>query len=495
MGLLASIASNIGKAGGEYTEQLAKLSADKEAQEAKNQAEIEKEKRIEEAWSKHHDKTLSDLEQARINKLSDYKAEKTFDASLENDPTSLNYKVKSAQIDASRASANSSNAQASRYNTETGMLNNKKSMLDSYVSEQDPEKRKQILNDLTVLEGKDPYSIQESQLKLDNEKQVFALKDKVLNGTAEEQADALNKIQMLGGKEKTIIKTAKVQFGERDDGTPIMGDAMYREGKDGKVQWINPADELRKLNPTMGMSDADISALSTEMTNKQIGEKNNDGKFLGLGTGDKNNADKWDAANEANKVKIKNGMLNATPGVVAQGESVIKVDDPVTQKQIDTAMVVIKRHESGDKGSDAKNPASTAEGTYQLVDGTAKQYGAKVVNGDITGKEKDSVAPKYYADIYNKKAEGLISAQVAAGFGQEAIDKAVESAKKNGGINWWDYVESKAISNNMGSIKQRMKEVEQQLRADGTPVPMDISVFNQKYNVPAGIKKVERIDG
>ena len=368
-------------------------------------------------------------------------------------------------------------------------------MLDSYVSEQDPEKRKQILNDLTVLEGKDPYSIQESQLKLDNEKQVFALKDKVLNGTAEEQADALNKIQMLGGKEKTIIKTAKVQFGERDDGTPIMGDAMYREGKDGKVQWINPADELRKLNPTMGMSDADISALSTEMTNKQIGEKNNDGKFLGLGTGDKNNADKWDAANEANKVKIKNGMLNATPGVVAQGESVIKVDDPVTQKQIDTAMVVIKRHESGDKGSDAKNPASTAEGTYQLVDGTAKQYGAKVVNGDITGKEKDSVAPKYYADIYNKKAEGLISAQVAAGFGQEAIDKAVESAKKNGGINWWDYVESKAISNNMGSIKQRMKEVEQQLRADGTPVPMDISVFNQKYNVPAGIKKVERIDG
>lgn len=515
MGLLASIASNIGKAGGEYTEQLAKLSADKEAQEAKNQAEIEKEKRIEEAWSKHHDiqrgETLSDLEQARINKFSDYKAEKTFDASLENDPTSLNYKVKSAQIDASRASANSSNAQTSRYNTETGMLNNKKSMLDSYVSEQDPEKRKQILNDLTVLEGKDPYSIQESKIKLEQSQKISELTDKAADPSIsqEEKQSLLDEIQLRTGKKDSAgsMKVISVGTGEIDiNGKEVTHSYIAQQDKKGNINIVDPKSML----PANFVDKDAASKKATELVDLEM---NAEKKFKPVGGMVYDNAEEKSAIsayeNErnsriskktlelmgVNQPSSKNGMLNATPGVVAQGESVIKVDDPVTQKQIDTAMVVIKRHESGDKGSDAKNPASTAEGTYQLVDGTAKQYGAKVVNGDITGKEKDSVAPKYYADIYNKKAEGLISAQVAAGFGQEAIDKAVESAKKNGGINWWDYVESKAISNNMGSIKQRMKEVEQQLRADGTPVPMDISVFNQKYNVPAGIKKVERIDG
>lgn len=494
MGLLASIASNIGKAGGEYTEQLAKLSADKEAQEAKNQAEIEKEKRIEEAWTKHHDiqrgEQMVDQVEARQNAIAD--------------------RVQGWNHEGETRQAQNQDA--------IGMLSIKDKYGDGDRVQEHNLKREDTADqrayDAPLHDAQVNNAVltgEKSRLELTGAQKISDLTDKAANPSIsqEEKQSLLDEIQLRTGKKDSAgsMKVISVGTGEIDiNGKEVTHSYIAQQDKKGNINIVDPKSML----PANFVNKDAASQKATELVDLEM---NAEKKFKPVGGMVYDNAEEKSAIsayeNErnsriskktlelmgVNQPSSKNGMLNATPGVVAQGESVIKVDDPVTQKQIDTAMVVIKRHESGDKGSDAKNPASTAEGTYQLVDGTAKQYGAKVVNGDITGKEKDSVAPKYYADIYNKKAEGLISAQVAAGFGQEAIDKAVESAKKNGGINWWDYVESKAISNNMGSIKQRMKEVEQQLRADGTPVPMDISVFNQKYNVPAGIKKVERIDG
>jgi hypothetical protein len=130
MGLLASIASTLGKSGGEYAETLAKISAEKEAREAKDKAELEKEARIEEAWSKHHDITRGDQmvdqqwklneenkqkEAERLGKRDDFVFQEKTKHEFENDPSSLNYKKAAAAISQSEASVQASLAQASEH--------------------------------------------------------------------------------------------------------------------------------------------------------------------------------------------------------------------------------------------------------------------------------------------------------------------------------------------------------------------------------------------
>ena len=139
MGLLASIASNLGKSGGEYAETLAKISAEKEAREAKDKAEIEKEARIEEAWSKRHDITRGEQmvdevakqkhedDPSRLsNKLVQSQLDKSsYEYEQLKDPGSIHNRKEKLGLDATQAQIDSADASTKRSRTETGMLGKK----------------------------------------------------------------------------------------------------------------------------------------------------------------------------------------------------------------------------------------------------------------------------------------------------------------------------------------------------------------------------------
>jgi hypothetical protein len=173
-------------------------------------------------------------------------------------------------------------------------------------------------------------------------------------------------------------------------------------------------------------------------------------------------------------------------GKVSNTESLIKVTNPVEQKQLDNLFNVIKVGESGGKGVNAgtpkptaDNPNPTASGTFQIIDANLKSHGIKpeLPNGKYSPAQKDAFAPTFYKEVYDKTG-GNQAAIVAAGFGQEDVYQAIEKAKANGSNNWWDYLnQNGGVENNMSVIKSRIKLQQQYLIKNDIPVPVSISDF------------------
>jgi len=518
MGLLASIASNLGKSGGEYAETLAKISAEKEAREAKDKADLEKEARIEEAWSKHHDITRGEQmvdevakqkredDPSRLsNKLVQSQLDKSsYEYEQLKDPGSIHNKKEKLGLDATQAQIDSANASTKRSRTETGMLGKKDALLDSYVGETDPVKRDEILNQLTVREGKDPYSIQESRLKLESSQKISDLTDKAADPSIsqEQRQSLLDEIQLRTGKKDSAgsMKVIAVGTGEIIDGKEVTRNYIAQQDKKGNVNIVDPKSML----PTSFVDKYAANLKATELVDlelqaEKISKPEGGSAWLGLKNSDSDNAaisayDKDRNARISQKTlelmgvdkqsNNKGGMLGkATAGNVSNKETPVKLEDETAQKQADILFDVIERNESGGKGinagtpkATADNPHPTAEGTYQMIDKTAKAYGAKAdANGDISPAEKDRVAGEYYKDIYNK-LHGDQSAVLAAGFGQDEVIRAKNKALKEGG-EWWSYIEHPAIKNNMPEIVERAEESIMKMSKEGVRVPSSLLKF------------------
>lgn len=182
----------------------------------------------------------------------------------------------------------------------------------------------------------------------------------------------------------------------------------------------------------------------------------------------------------ANGGKAPIGMLGAKTST-AISPAPFKADDPARQKEYDIIFGgVVKQHESGGKGVNAQNPTSTAGGTWQLLDETAVGYGAKKdANGKVSNAEKDSVAPKFYADVY-KSTNGDPAAMIAAGFGQNDVKQAVKDAAKNG-TSWWQEIDSDGVKKNMDEVYIRARESVAKLQSVGIDPDARLLDFVDNY--------------
>ena len=358
---------------------------------------------------------------------------------------------------------------------------------------------------------------EKTQLEIDKEKGLADLTQRINSETDVDKRDTLiQQAKVIGGKfndRVDQIKTTEIDTGRVDDnGKPIMKKILVRVEDNG--QWnVLPVEERLKMAQPYDKEQADIVA--RDMTNRQIGART-DNLVLDR---DKNNADKWDKTFTENQSKLlttkqgdtvsfddkKGGMLLLNKGIISEKpaenpldaskvetgkvsktESLIKTDNPVEQKQLDSLFNVIKAGESGGKGVDAgtpkptpDNPNPSASGTFQIIDANLKSHGIKpeLPNGKYSPAQKDAFAPTFYKEVYEKTG-GNQAAMVAAGFGQEDVYQAIAKAKAKGSNSWWDYLNpSGGVENNMPIIKNRIKQQQQYLIKNDIPVPVSISDF------------------
>jgi hypothetical protein len=252
---------------------------------------------------------------------------------------------------------------------------------------------------------------------------------------------------------------------------------------------INPvSQEIKKIGEDSAAryNLEDAKAIATAEANDRFGKRNT--TFFDT-EGDKDNSKEYDDFVKArtsvwvSQEKAKDGMLNSK-GVdttsTATSPAPFKADDPTRQKEYDIIFGgVVKQHESGSKGVNAQNPTSSAGGTWQLLDETAIQFGAKRgADGKVSNAEKDRVAPKYYAYVY-KITDGDPAAMIAAGFGQNDIKSAVKDAEKKG-TKWW--VETDSITpKDMNESYIRARESVALLRANGIEPDTRLLDFVDNY--------------
>lgn len=191
--------------------------------------------------------------------------------------------------------------------------------------------------------------------------------------------------------------------------------------------------------------------------------------------------------------KSKSGMLNSKGANKNSSidEAPFKAtDDPSKQKEYDIIFnKVVKPHESGNDGVKANNPESSAGGTWQLLDDTAIQFGAKKdSNGKVSNAEKDRVAPKYYEYVY-KLTDGDPAAMLAANFGQEAVGNAMGRAETKG-TKWYDELKNPKLIKNMPEVYIRAKESIAELKAAGIePDPRLLDFVNNYTSTKTALTK------
>jgi hypothetical protein len=331
----------------------------------------------------------------------------------------------------------------------------------------------------------------ESQrLELETKRKVLEAGNEWQNAkTPEEKSAAEDKVRALTGKieDKVTLQTTSEITGYDDKGKPITKQSMY---------WVNTKDHTVspvETGATVPLKSEDVISKASAKANA-IGGTNYNGyqeiktSTLGMGGDSPEEVKKKEAFNKAYTEEAANlsaggkptGMLGskATP---AYSPAPFKADDPAKQKEYDIIFGgVVKQHESGGKGVNAKNPTSTAGGTYQLLDDTAVGYGAtRDRAGVVSNAEKDVVAPKFYADVY-KSTNGDPAAMIAAGFGQNDIKSAVKDAEKNG-TKWWQEIDSSGVKKNMDEVYIRARESVARLEAAGIDPDARLLDFVDNY--------------
>jgi hypothetical protein len=445
-----------------------KLSKDQDA-EIKAKADAEREARIEEAairsegraivredlkYNKIRADTLADREsqyaQDYIVKSEDSQrrvdediAKENRAQKRENDPTTIDYKVKAQQLESARQSVNASKS---------------------------------------TIENQD-IARQVANLELANKQEISNLRNQLKTEADKTQQDKIyNRLLILEGKStKPSFETIDVPIyddkGEqvKDENTGV---PKFRK----QLISINPvSQEIKKIGEDSAAryNLEDAKAIATAEANDRFGKRNT--TFFDT-EGDKDNSKEYDDFVKArtsvwvSQEKAKDGMLNSkgvdkttgTDKVSTTTEAPFKaVDDPAKQKEYDIIFnKVVKPHESGNKGVNAQNPESSAGGTWQLVDDTAIQFGAKRgADGKVSNAEKDRVAPKYYAYVY-KITDGDPAAMLAANFGQEAVSNSIGRAESKG-TKWWDELKNPKLIQNMPQVYVRAKESIAELKAAG----------------------------
>jgi hypothetical protein len=501
-GMLTSFA--LGAAQGLGTAMINKYSKDQDA-EIKAKADAEREARIEEAairsegrlsiredlkYNKMRTDTLADKEsqaaQDYINKATEHEyrvedfntqerlrqqddiAKEKREAIRRNDPTDIDYKLKNQQLETSKAAELNSN----------------------------------------TLKTTQEINQKVAQMELDRKTQILDLQKKIQTTTDENEANKLkSKLIWLEGKsDEPSIQKMSIDTGRIDPTTrkPIEQDILVKVDKiTGKWETLDVAGRLKEGKP-FTKEEAIAVAKAEADADPKIGVRNStwfDTK------GDKDNTSQYDDYVNKRVVELTNtprGMLNSKSegktsdkvtapnigevevGKVSNTESLIKVTNPVEQKQLDNLFNVIKVGESGGKGVNAGTPKPTADdpnptasGTFQVIDDNLKSHGIKpeLPNGKYSAAQKDAFAPTFYKEVYEKTG-GNQAAIVAAGFGQEDVYQAMVKAKAKGSNSWWDYLNPEGgVEKNMPIIKNRIKQQQQYLIKNDIPVPVSISDF------------------
>lgn len=459
-------------------------------EEAKLKAEMEREARIEEATKRSEERAIA-REDVKYNRLrtdtladresqyaQDYivkgeDAQRRADEEIakenraqkrENDPTTIDYKIKAQQLESAKQSVKAS---------------------QSTVENQD-------------------IARQVANLELANKQEISNLRNQLKTEPDKTQQDKIyNRLLILEGKStKPSFETIDVPIyddkGEqvKDENTGV---PKFRK----QLISINPvSQEIKKIGEDSAAryNLEDAKAIAIAEANDRFGKRNT--TFFDT-EGDKDNSKEYDAFVKArtsvwvSQEKAKDGMLNSKgadltdaskveTGKVSKTESLIKTANPVEQKQLDSLFNVIKAGESGGKGVDAgtpkptpDNPNPSASGTFQIIDANLKSHGIKpeLPNGKYSAAQKDAFAPTFYKEVYEKTG-GNQAAMVAAGFGQEDVYQAIAKAKAKGSNSWWDYLNpSGGVENNMSIIKNRIKQQQQYLIKNDIPVPVSISDF------------------
>jgi hypothetical protein len=318
---------------------------------------------------------------------------------------------------------------------------------------------------------------QVANLELANKQEISNLRNQLKTEADKTQQDKIyNRLLILEGKStKPSFETIDVpiyddkgeQVKDKDTGVP-----KFRK----QLISINPvSQEIKKIGEDSAAryNLEDAKAIATAEANDRFGKRNT--TFFDT-EGDKDNSKEYDDFVKArtsvwvSQEKAKDGMLNSkgVDKTTTTTEAPFKaVDDPTKQKEYDIIFnKVVKPHESGNKGVNAQNPESSAGGTWQLVDDTAIQFGAKRgADGKVSNAEKDRVAPKYYAYVY-KITDGDPAAMLAANFGQEAVSNSIGRAESKG-TKWWDELKNPKLIQNMPQVYVRAKESIAELRAAG----------------------------
>jgi hypothetical protein len=202
----------------------------------------------------------------------------------------------------------------------------------------------------------------------------------------------------------------------------------------------------------MGMSDIDIDALATEMTDKQIGVRNSTSMFIPNDGVD--NTKEYDNALAANKVKVKSGILKATlddSPKNADDKRKGAIDDPTpfTDK--------LKQLEASKNGQVSK---AGAEGEMQTMPATQRDpgYGIKPAKDNSfdeinrVGRGKgNAMLDKYDGDEYKAAA--------AYNWGEGNVDKAIQKAKETG-HDWTAF-----LPDETASYIQRLANLNNQLNS------------------------------
>lgn len=345
------------------------------------------------------------------------------------------------------------------------------------------ERIKQVYeNDPTTLAGQAKVAaLNASAATNESQHLEFETKRKVLEAgsrwqnakTDEERTAAEDEVKALTGKieDKVELKTSTDIIGYDKNDKPINKTTMYWVDTRNKIVTRIDTGTDTLLNDKQLKAQANAQANAVGGTNYK-GYQEIKTSTLGIGGDSSEEVSKKEAFNKAytetmaNGGKAPTGMLGSKSSL-AYSPAPFKADDPAKQKEYDIIFGgVVKQHESGSKGVNAKNPTSTAGGTYQLLDDTAIGYDAvRDRAGVVSNAEKDKAAPKFYADVY-KTTNGDPAAMIAAGFGQNDIKSAVKDAEKNG-TKWWQEIESDGVKKNMNEVYIRARESVARLEAAG----------------------------
>ena len=466
-GMLTSFA--LGAAEGLGNAIVNKFSKDQEA-ELKAKADQEREARIEEAAIRSEGRA-STREDLKYNKL---RADTLADRESQY---AQDYIVKGE--DAQRRTDEEVNRElrAQKWAVNPDNPEYKAKNLAMQASEQSIEASKSTVENQNIAR-------QVANLELSNKQEISNLRDQLKTETDKTQQDKIyNRLLILEGKStKPSFETIDVPMydekGEqiKDENTGVL---KYRK----QLISINPVtQEIKKIGEESAAryNLEDAKAIATAEANDKFGKRNT--TFFDT-EGDKDNSKAYDDFVKArtsvwvSQEKAKDGMLNSkgvdkttgtTDKISTSNEAPFKaVDDPTKQKEYDIIFnKVVKPHESGNKGVNAQNPDSTAGGTWQLVDDTAVQFGAKRgADGKVSNAEKDRVAPKYYAYVY-KITDGDPAAMLAANFGQEAVSNSIGRAESKG-TKWWDELKNPKLIQNMPQVYVRARESIAELKAAG----------------------------
>lgn len=461
-------------------------------EEAKLKAEMEREARIEEATKRSEERAIA-REDVKYNRL------RTDTLADRESQYAQDYIVKGEDAQRRTDEEIAKENRAQKWAVDPTNPEYRAKNLAMRASEQSIEASK------STVENQD-IARQVANLELANKQEISNLRNQLKTEPDKTQQDKIyNRLLILEGKStKPSFETIDVPIyddkGEqvKDENTGV---PKFRK----QLISINPvSQEIKKIGEDSAAryNLEDAKAIAIAEANDRFGKRNT--TFFDT-EGDKDNSKEYDDFVKArtsvwvSQEKAKDGMLNSkgadkkpgTDKVSTTTEAPFKaVDDPAKQKEYDIIFnKVVKPHESGNKGVNAQNPESSAGGTWQLVDDTAIQFGAKRgADGKVSNAEKDRVAPKYYAYVY-KITDGDPAAMLAANFGQEAVSNSIGRAESKG-TKWWDELKNPKLIQNMPQVYVRAKESIAELRAAGIdPDPRLLDFVNNYTSTRAASTK------